>query len=106
MKMKKLLFVIFPALFLFTVLYVMSSFKTSEASIKVTCQFSPVSGDFANLELENCNNSKTIEAVAAGNSWTTSLVTAGCQTVNLVTSLPAVHPAGTIKIYKNGVLQI
>jgi hypothetical protein len=105
MKMKKLLIATVPVIFFITLLYLMSSFTTTGSSIKVSCQFSPVSGDFANVELENCNSSKTAESVAAGSSFTATLVAAGCQGVNIATSLPAIHPAGTIKIYKNGVLQ-
>ncbi len=105
MKMKKLFLFGLPVALLLGLCIAVSSFTTTERSLKVNCQFSPVTSDFVNVEFENCNNLKTNALVAAGNPWNVSLLTAGCQVVYIATNLPASHPAGTINIYKNGVLQ-
>ncbi|MFT3980788.1 MAG: hypothetical protein QM687_09990 [Ferruginibacter sp.] len=102
--MKKLLLLIVPAFIALAMFYTLSAFKPAEQSIKVTCQFLPGTSDFADVELENCNNLASNSSVAAGSGWTASLLAAGCTTVYITTNLPAVHPAGTISIYKNGVL--
>lgn len=104
MNMKKLSFLVFPMLLLMGAMFALSSFKSSEATFKVSCQFRPVSGDFANVEFENCNNLKGAEGVAAGSNFSASLVNAGCQVAYISTSLPAIHPAGTVKVYRNGAL--
>jgi hypothetical protein len=83
---------------------VLSSFKTTSALNRISCEFRAVSGNLEAAEADNCNNDNTAGVVAAGTSWTTSLLPANCDYVNLTTTLPDIHPAGTIRIYRNGVL--
>ena len=104
MKMKKVSLLIIPVVIAVTSLFMLSAFKTAPQSYKVSCQFSPTTSSFSNVEMENCNNLATNASVAAGTSWSPSLIAANCSSVYITTGLPASHPAGTIKVYKNGVL--
>ncbi|MBC7936752.1 MAG: hypothetical protein H7Y86_15480 [Rhizobacter sp.] len=104
MKKKKLLLLAIPAFVVLSLFVVMSSFTTTKGSFKVSCQFQPTTSNFADVEFENCNNLVTNTSVAAGSSWTPSLLAGRCSSVIITAGLPATHPAGTISIYKNGAL--
>jgi hypothetical protein len=83
---------------------VLSSFTTTQNLNKISCEFRAVSGDLAGAEADNCNNDNSANNVAAGTGWATTLMPVNCDYVNLTTTLPDIHPAGTIRIYRNGVL--
>ncbi len=68
----------------------------------VTVSFSPTSGDLANCSIDNCNGTQGPSSVLSGTSWVPTLGALGCTTVGITTGFPAIHPAGTLTISKNG----
>jgi hypothetical protein len=101
--------IIFP--FLALMLFFGTSFKNPGKEIlkrpcEATCQFSPTVGDFAAVNFLNCNSSSGAPSVTAGTSFTPVLPGLGCITAVIDISLPAIHPAGTITIERNGVVII
>ncbi len=104
---KRLLTIIFPLLAL--ILFTGTSFKdpgkvTMKRPCEATCQFSPTAGDFAAVNFLNCNGSAGAASVTAGTNFIPMLSGQGCITAIIDVSLPAIHPAGTITIERNGVL--
>lgn len=106
MKSNKTLLVAVSAITVFCTVCLLSSFNTKTVKTKkpceVTVQFSPTTSNFAAVSTDNCNGSASTGSVTAGTSWTPILSGSGCTTINITTSLPSTHPAGTINIYKNG----
>lgn len=106
---KRLTAIIAP--FLAFILFCGTSFKapdktTVKKPCEATCQFSPTVGDFAAVNFLNCNGSAGTASVPAGTSFTPILPGLGCITGVIDISLPAIHPAGTITIERNGVVVI
>jgi hypothetical protein len=104
MKSKNSLLLIGTALISFFLLTSFTPLKTASKPCEVTGQFSPTTSDFAYVALSNCNNSYNAASVTAGTSWIPILQGAGCNTVNITTSLPNPHPGGTISIYRGPTL--
>ena len=109
MKKTNKLLLIAPVILAGLLFCLLTSFKTKEVAkrpCEVTCQFSPTTSDLANVSIDNCNSWASATSVTAGTSFTPMLSGTGCTTLNITTFFPSIHPAGTLRIYKNGVLQI
>lgn len=110
MQTKKLFLpIIFPLLAL--MLFCGTSFTTPgkpamPRPCEATCQFSPTVGDFAAVNFSNCNSSSGAASVTAGTNFIPILPGLGCITAVIDISLPALHPAGTITVERNGVVVI
>lgn len=84
---------------------ILTSFSTAgKQTCNVTCTFSPTTSKISLASVDNCNGVNWQNNVAAGSSVMFTLDGTGCTTFNITTQVGAVHPAGTVRIYKNGTL--
>ena len=99
---KTLLVAAFSAIAVFCTVCLLSFKTKTTRPCEVTIQFSPTTSNFSAVSVDNCNSVQSTGSVTAGTSWIPILNGTGCTTLGITTSLPTLHPAGTINIYKNG----
>lgn len=74
--------------------------KAKEKACVVYCTWSPATSAIANVAMDNCISSNNASNVSSSQLLSLQAVT--CTTVNIYTYIGPTHPAGTVRIYKNG----